>query len=163
MMSGLNGATRHAANGLSILGGVALVAMLVHINLDVIGRFVFDRPIPMTTEIVSYYYMVAVVFLPLAAVECHDKHIVVELLSQNLSVKGAMITVGFGSLVAAAYFAALTWRTGQEALAKFQIGEYALGAATLVTWPTRFLVPIGCFVLVLALILSTCRVARGTR
>ena len=32
---------------------LALVAMMLHVNLDVLGRYLFNAPLPMTTEVVS--------------------------------------------------------------------------------------------------------------
>ena len=43
--------------------------MMLHITADVVGKFVFNRPLPGTIPIVSQYYMVIAAFLPLAMVE----------------------------------------------------------------------------------------------
>lgn len=49
---------------LMVVGSIALMLMMVHVTVDVVGKFVFSQPVPMTLEIVSNYYIVAVVFLP---------------------------------------------------------------------------------------------------
>src|SRR5690606_42075662 len=76
----LNGLTNAGA----LVGGLLLVAMMVQVNLDGICRFFFGAPRPLTLEIVSHYYIVPGVFLPLAMVERDNAHISVELLSQHL-------------------------------------------------------------------------------
>ena len=141
----------------NLVAGVALVAMLLHVNLDVIGRTVFSLPIPMTTEMVSHYYMVAVVFLPLAAVALAGGHITVELIGERLTGTARRALALFAAGAAVVYFAAMTWHTGRAAIAKYQIGEYVIAQSTLTIWPTRFLVPLGCGVLVLALLVTAIR------
>ena len=50
---------------LAWIGGAALILMMLHIAADVVARYIFNAPLHGTVEIVSAYYMVAVVFLPL--------------------------------------------------------------------------------------------------
>ena len=151
---------RLAAEGLNLVAASALIAMLVHINLDVLGRYLFNAPLPMTIEVVSSYYMVAVVFLPLASVEWHDGHITVDVLAQFFGARADRVLLAAVTVVAAAYFAALAWRSALTAIDKFRIGEFAMGTAVLVTWPTRFLVPVGCAMIALVLLLKVVRQGR---
>ena len=67
------------------IGIAAVGLMMFHITFDVFGKYLFNAPLPATLEIVSHYYMVVVVFLPLAMVEKRDAHISVEVLTQNFS------------------------------------------------------------------------------
>ena len=69
---------------LAYVGGVGIVLMMVHIVIDVLGREVVGTPLDGTTEIVSFYNMVAVTFLPLAFVAHHEGHILVELFTRGL-------------------------------------------------------------------------------
>lgn len=144
---------RAAASALDWLGGIALVAMLVHVNADVLGRYLFNAPLPMTTEVVSYYYMVAVVFLPLAAVEWRDGHISVELLTQLMGPRARMALLVPAAVIAAGYFALLCWRTLLIAIDKYQVGEFVTGVMALDIWPTRFMVPAGCGLIALVILL----------
>ena len=157
MMRHIDTAIAAAARLCNLVAGVALVAMLLHVNLDVIGRTVFSLPIPMTTEMVSHYYMVAVVFLPLAAVAFAGGHITVELIGQRLTGVARRALALFAAGSATIYFAAMTWHTGRAAIAKYEIGEYVIAQSTLTIWPTRFLVPLGCGLLVLALVVTAIR------
>jgi TRAP-type C4-dicarboxylate transport system permease small subunit len=148
---------RRAAAGLNLVAAAALIAMLVHINLDVLGRYLFNAPLPMTIEIVSTYYMVEVVFLPLASVEWRDGHITVDVLARLFGGRAERILFAAVAVLSAAYFAALAWRSALTAIDKFRIGEFAMGTAVLVTWPTRFLVPLGCGLIALVLLLKAVR------
>ncbi|MFP6758198.1 MAG: hypothetical protein VCC99_08265, partial [Alphaproteobacteria bacterium] len=76
------------------------------------------------------------------------------LIGQRLTGRARRALMGFAAAAAVVYFAALTWHTAGAALAKLAIGEYVIGQAMLTIWPTRFLVPLGCGLLVLALLVT---------
>lgn len=63
---------------------LALAAMMIHICADAFSRWLFHAPIAGTLEIVSHYYMTAVVFLPLALVQRAREHITVDVFAQLL-------------------------------------------------------------------------------
>lgn len=149
------------SGGFNLVAAFALVAMMLHVNIDVLGRYLFNAPLPMTTEVVSAYYMVAVVFLPLAAIEWRDGHISVEIITQFIGDRPQQLLLAATGLCAAAYFAAIAWRTWLVAVQKFEIGEFITGVAVLSIWPTRFLVPVGCGLIVLVLLVKTVRRLRG--
>jgi len=60
------------------LAAAFLVLMALHITVDVVLRLMFGGAFPGTLEIVSFYYMVYAVFLPLAFVERRGEHIEVD-------------------------------------------------------------------------------------
>lgn len=141
--------------------GVALVLMMLHIAADVTLRYLFSSPIHGTVEIVSTYYMVAVVFLPLALIETKNGHIVVELVSQHLPARVQEWQIALVALVSAAYFGAFAWRTWDDALQKMAVGEVSLGNVPVTVWPTRFYLPIGCALITLVLIHKAIRLFVG--
>ncbi len=134
------------------IASLAMLAMTVQIVVDVVLRYFFNAPLVGTIEIVSAYYMVGVVFLPLAAVQAERGHIIVELFTQNLSPR----TNRF--LDAAAYSMCL-------ALLVFYIREsiYLAMAKTaslerleatlydIPVWPTRWFVPLGLIAMALCM------------
>lgn len=145
----------------SFLGGVALVLIMVHVNLDIACRYLFDAPLSGTIEIASYYYMIALVFLPLAAVERRNGHIAVELVSQKLSDRHQRILIGLVSLISAAYFGLLAWRLWLDAIEKAEVGETYAGSMSLPIWPPRFFMPLGCGLLVVLLVYKSVRLLSG--
>ena len=140
------------ASALMLVGGVALMLMMVHVTADVVGKFVFNRPIPMTLEMVSNYYMVAVVFLPFAAVERSSGNIHVELIYAHLPRLAKRLLDAVTYVLFAGLFWFLTTGTWAVAMKKFKVGEFIMGSYPVPIWPTRFLVPLGCG-LALALVL----------
>jgi TRAP-type C4-dicarboxylate transport system permease small subunit len=150
-----------ASNLAAFVAGAALIVMMLHINLDVALRYIFSAPLPNTIEIVSTYYIVAIVFLPFALVEILNAHIVVELLSQHLPKRAAEILISIAGLASAAYFTAFTLRSWEDAMQKYSVGEMALGNSQITVWPTRFYLPIGCGLLVLVLLYKSWRLIIG--
>ncbi|MGE0225419.1 MAG: TRAP transporter small permease [Acetobacteraceae bacterium] len=150
-----------SADLLAWVAGVILIVMMLHIVLDVGGRYLFASPLHNTVEIVSTYYIVAIVFLPLALVERLNAHIVVELLSQHLSLRAQEVLIGFVCLLSSAYFGAFTWRTWQDAVQKYLVGEVTLGTTAITVWPTRFYLPVGCALITLLLIYKAIRLFVG--
>jgi len=135
-----------------IVGGIALMLMMVNVTADVIGKFVFSAPVPVTLEMVSNYYMVAVVFLPLAAVERMNGNIHVELIYTHLPrvIKRLLDLVTHVLFAGLLYL--LTTSTWVVAMKKYNVGEFIMGSYPIAIWPTRFIVPVGC-ALALALVL----------
>jgi len=153
----LDGASKLLALG----AGCAVILMMLHINLDVAMRYIFSAPFANTIEIVSTYYIVAIVFLPLALVERMNANIVVEILAQHLPKRTAELLIAVVAIVTALYFGALSWSTGIDAMEKYEVGEIALGNSQITVWPTRFYLPIGCGLLVLVLLHKAWRLFAG--
>ena len=165
-----NGTTGHGALGtvdrlllrvidaisllLMVVGGFALMLMMVQVTADVIGKFVFNSPIPVTLEMVANYYMVAVVFLPLAAVERMEGNIHVELIYARLprTAKRVLDVVSYMLFVWLIWL--MTAGTWKVAIKKFNVGEFIMGSYSVIIWPTRFLVPIGCGLLLALLVVK---------
>lgn len=150
-----------ASNLLGFIAGAAVIAMMIHINIDVAMRYIFAAPFANTIEIVSSYYIVAIVFLPLAMVERLNANIVVEIVAQHLSKRSSELLIAAVAIVSAVYFGALTYTTGLDAIGKYEVGEIALGNSQITIWPTRFYLPIGCGLLVLVLLNKARRLIAG--
>jgi TRAP-type C4-dicarboxylate transport system permease small subunit len=137
--------TLDEAAGLLVKMGCVLVGLMaLHVVLDVTGRYVFNAPLPGTVEFVSHYYMVGVIFWPLAYVQSQRGHFVAEVFTQRMPpmvVRGIDATC---TLVTALLLAFLTWRTAAYALEFTQARESVQTAYfTIATWPSRWFVPLG--------------------
>lgn len=135
------------------VGAVVVGLMMVHITADVIGKFVFDRPLPGTIPIVSKFYMVIIAFLPLAIVERESGHIDVEVLTNQFSRTVQKFLYFFSTLLGIAVYGALTWRTWLEAMKKYGIGTFSYEEGIkIITWPSYFILPFGIALTVVVLI-----------
>lgn len=137
--------------------------MAIQINLDVLGRYLFNAPLPATTEIVTAYLMVAIVFLPLARIEMSDAHISVDLITQFLPEAAQLRLQAFACAAGALLFGLLTGSSWQSAVSKYEIGEYVMGEYSVVVWPSRFFVPIGCGLMTALLVYKGYRLLIGDR
>ena len=130
-------------SGLALLGAVGVIAMLVHITLYVILRNFASAPIPATVEIVSYYYMVAIAFLPLAWAERRGDMISVEIFSHFLVGRIGRINAVFVALVTFAAYLVLTYTTWTVAMRQFTAGSYVISLSVAVpVWPSYFILPL---------------------
>lgn len=149
------------SHALVLVCSAALVLMMVQVTLDVAGKYLLHEPIPGSETIVASYYMVAIVFLPLAWVEVRGEAIAVEILYGIASkpIRMIMAAMGAGATVICYGFLALfLW---EPALHAYRIGEFDAGTWDVITWPSRFLLPIGLALGALAALLQMIRILTG--
>jgi TRAP-type C4-dicarboxylate transport system permease small subunit len=133
-----------ASRQLNNVAMVLISIMMLHISLDVAGKFLLNAPIEGTLETVALYYMVAIVFLPLAYSTHSGGQIVVELFTRNLSKRSVQIIDGAIGLFAFAFLVLFAWQTGLEAVAKTESGEVRETATSVISiWPSRWLPVLG--------------------
>ena len=145
-----------------IVGGILLVAMMIHVSVDIIAKLAFNAPIALTGALVTEYYMVAVAFLALAAGEYRQAHIAVDIVVLQMPPRVRGIVELLGMILSALIFSVLAVQAWQQAVAKFASSAFIMEQATRVTvWPAFFFLPIG-FGLMAALLLVkiVCRLAR---
>lgn len=136
-------ALRRICHILMLMGGAGVVLMMLNVTLDVVLKAFWNTPIQGTLEISSYYYMVAIVMLPMALVELDDEHVVVDLVYNRLPGWVQRIVLVIACAAAVAILAVMTWRTGQDAIRAWRVGEVVMGSREVIVWPARVMLPIG--------------------
>ena len=122
----------------------AAALMMVQISVDVVSKLLLGRPIIATIEIVSTYYMVALVFLPLAFVDRTGGHIAADLLTRAMGRRSRALTLWLMDLLVLVTIGLLFWYTLDEAIRRTVDGEvWRSGEYLLPVWPSRWLLPIG--------------------
>ena len=123
---------------------VALMLATVHVTADVIMTRLFQSPINGTQMIVTTYYMVAMLFMPLAYAESRSGHIKADLFFSPLPY-AVRWTVSLLTYVAmSAFLAVMTWQLYLRAARQTRIGEmYLLSDMTVILWPSRWLAVLG--------------------
>lgn len=123
------------------ISGLLLGVMMLHVCADVAMKYLANKPIQGTLEIVSYYYMVGAVFLPVAFIELTRGSVSVDLFFDMMP-RALQIAcmVGVLGLCATAYglLCAITWG---DALRSFARSEVVMGPVTVPIWPSRFVLP----------------------
>ena len=145
-----------AGGALVLIGTGAMLLMMLHIVVDVTGRYFFNHPLPGTLESVTYYYMVMVTALPFAYVTRTQGQIVVEMFTNWLPKRWLELLEAIVGLLVLVYVGVIAWKSGQEAIVKTVLGEVRnVGSTQIVTWPTRWFVPFGFGVMGCAVLLRT--------
>ncbi|WP_372921416.1 TRAP transporter small permease [Roseovarius sp.] len=135
-----------------IIGAVAATAMILVVIADVLSSYLLGRQIQNSFEIVAFYLMVALVFLPMGSVELSHEHINTDFVVQALPASVRLGLYVFSQLIGAVFVALLCYQTGLDALRSYARNEMVMGTTMLVTWPSRFFLPVGFGFLVLCLL-----------
>lgn len=144
------------ANVAALAAGIVMLCMMVQIAFDAMLKHLANQPIPATLEITSSYYMVALVYLPLALVTRRGGHIEVELFTQGLSPRALAAVKAFGGLIGIFYVSLLVWRGGGEAVHMTSVAEkWETATWDMQVWPARWFFPVGCALMLVFLVLHT--------
>lgn len=137
-----------------VVAGIIGVVMMLHVTLDVAARGLFRHALPGVGEITASYYMIIVVFLPLAWVSYNDTHIRADLFTQLLPAKLRPAASVATDLLTIAYLALMGWQGVVSALKRMAQNEIQqIPGGFLSIWPARWLVPIAVVAMILATIL----------
>lgn len=120
-----------------------MVLMMAHITTDVAMRFFFDGRLIGTLEIVSFYYMVVIVFLCLGYVELRGEHIRVDLFAQMMPQSLQLVLYQLACVLGLVFFGMLFWQSGQDAIDATTRAEEAMSNFTFYIWPARWALPVG--------------------
>jgi TRAP-type C4-dicarboxylate transport system permease small subunit len=146
------------SRALLALAIIAGFLMMVHVTVDIFFRTALNSPLPGTNQTVAAYYMIMATFLPLAILGRNDAHISAEIFTERLSRAARrrldVATTALGLL----YMAVFTWQSWVSAgrqTARQEVVEIPNGF--LVTWPSRWLLPIAGASLFLCLLMRVIR------
>ncbi len=154
-------AFRKLTQGLMLVGGLGVILMMLNITLDVALKVFWNAPIQGTVEISSYYYMVAIVLLPMALVEYDDEQISVDLLFNHFPGWLKRVSLMITFVATAGMLSIMTWRTGLDAVRAFKVGEVVMGSREIIVWPARCLLPLGFGLAAVAAVMRAVMLLRG--
>lgn len=129
---------------LAAAGMVVVVLMALHIFADVTARFLFTYPLAGTLEIVAHYYMVGLVFAPLAYVERRRGHIAADIATRFLGARARHAIAAIAGLAMALFVGFLAWQGTLAALRSTAALEYVQTSGYFVyIFAARWFVPVG--------------------
>lgn len=129
---------------LAFVGAVGVILMMVHVCADIVARTITGASLPATVEIVSYYYMVLVAFLPLAWVERRGGMISVELIEFMMSPRMMKISDAMVAALGTVIYAVMAYATWITAVKNYVTGTFVVALQVkIITWPGYFLPSIG--------------------
>jgi TRAP-type C4-dicarboxylate transport system permease small subunit len=136
---------------LSLLAGFL---MMMHVTIDVTGRYVFNRPLDGTTEIVAAYYMVMVAYAPWAWLASRDRHIVAGMFQHIGTPRFDFWLEIVVKIFTAVCVSVFTYQTFLAAFRQTRSGEVWLaGTMYIPVWPSRWVLPVSGFFMVVYLVL----------
>lgn len=145
------------ATGFGFAAAASVALMLVHIVLDVGGRFLFRQPITGTLEYVQWIWMPMIVFLAFGLAQVKDEHINATVLTDTLSARARRVVDIIALSCAVVGTAVLIYPAILNAQRAVEINDTALSAAFVPRWPVKILVVACLVVLLLAFIASLAR------
>lgn len=143
---------------LMLLGGVAMLLMMFQITADVFMKHFFNQPITGTLEMVSFYYMTGIIFLPFAYIQTKRGHIVVELIAQKMTPRGQLISQCFTDVLMLIFL--LLYVSSNYDLAVFKMGfdeAVEIAEDDFLVWPARWMLPVGGSLMIIVLVLQMLR------
>lgn len=143
------GSYARVVQALMAVAGVALVLMMVHICLEALFRVVLPSVTLHTIVMVSTWYMVVIVFLPMPYVGEVHGHLSVFHLDSLLSDGGKRALRIFASSLSLAYLALLGYLTLLEAIDHTRKGTIIQASMTYIpVWPPYWALPLAIFIMV---------------
>ena len=122
---------------------LVILLMMMRITLDVGVRYFINGQIVGTLEWVSFYYMVALVFLALGYVEYKNENIRVDLFAQMMPGSVQLGLYVFACVLGLIFFGMLFWQSLLDAIGATQRAEEAMSNFRFLIWPARWVLPIG--------------------
>ncbi len=136
---------------LLFLSGIICGISMLLITADVMGRYLFNSPIPGTLEVTEFFLCI-IVFGGLTYLEIRGEHIRILLIYSRLSANHQFALNVFAKGVGILFFGLMTWQTCLNALHSFTTQEATWGEVSVPLWIGKAFVFLGCLTLTLHLV-----------
>ncbi len=134
-------AVRSIDRAINSVTAVVVVAMMVHVTVHALSRFLFQAPLPVTNELIEYMYMPIVALLGIPSALLQREHIVATLFTERMTVANAVFFRALGAVIGVVVSAAWAFFGAREATHNMEIQAVA-GISAVTIWPIYFIVPI---------------------
>ncbi len=134
-----------ASSYLSRIGAIALFGMMCLTTLDVIGRYLFNKPVLGAFELTEFLVLI-LIFSYLAYTQSVDAHVSVELFVGRLPKKIQTLIYLFNHTVSLALMMLVAWKSFEKAMELIETGENSPNLS-LPNYPFVFFMTLGCVVM----------------
>jgi TRAP-type C4-dicarboxylate transport system permease small subunit len=141
-------------NLLTAIAAGLLVPMMFLVSGDVVGRYIFNHPLPAVFEINSDFLMVLVVFFPLAYVHRCKEHVFITLFTDPMPAKVRATLETISVFIGLVSYGLIGVYSLQRALIATRVREYTSGVIDVPVWLAKWIIPIGCFAFCIELFLD---------
>jgi TRAP-type C4-dicarboxylate transport system permease small subunit len=112
-----------------------------------------EEPLPAIFQLTEFM-MVGVVYLGISYVQSMKEHIKIEMATSWLPQWGQDFLDIFGYMVGLLLFAIMMWQSGRLAWEAWVTQDYTMGIIHFPLWPAKGIIPIGCGLLCIRLLLD---------
>ncbi len=126
----------------AIISSIAVFVIMALISADVVGRFLFNRPVMGTYEL-GQMFMVCMVFLGLSYTQMVGGNVTVDTFTQRLNPRIRAALSIFSNIVGLIIFALMTHSSGHLACIALKNKRTVQGLLGMPLYPSKFLVTIG--------------------
>jgi TRAP-type transport system small permease protein len=135
----------------NVLGAILVMGMMFLIVVDVSGRYLFNKPLQGTMELVIFI-MAGIVFLTIGHTQAVKGHIKVEVLLEFISPRSRKVLELVAYCVGLGIWTLIAWQGMALVKDAWNISEVTDGLIPFSTLPAKLTVPIGSILLCLRFI-----------
>lgn len=156
--SGVYPALRRGADTLDnvvmFVGCAMLFALMCIVVSDVTLRYLFNRPLAWSYEVISSYLMPGLFFFAVSHTLKANTHVSVDILHNYISRRTRYTFESITTLLAIPAFAICTWVSAGKTLEDIQTHATATSGLAVPTWTISLMLPLGFGLLTLRLVLN---------
>ena len=131
---------------------VLVVIIMVMVSADAISRYIFNKPLQFTYDLVTMYFLPGGMFFALSFTLRRGGHINVDLFSSALPRAVSRLALGVSFLASAIFVTIIVYRVAVQAEESWRLGEATVGLYAWPTWVGEAIVPIAFTVLLLRIL-----------
>lgn len=125
---------RWVALGAFVASGLATIAVLVAVTVDIVGRGAFNAPLQGSTELVALL-MIAIVMLGAPQTSLLGAHIRISVLTDRLGKGSQAVLAVVASVLGAVVLGLMAWTGVSMTIDSWRSGDYAMGSIHWPMWP----------------------------
>jgi TRAP-type C4-dicarboxylate transport system permease small subunit len=143
----------HLLRGFGLISAVATFLMMVLVVANIIGRYLFNKPVTGTLEFTESL-LVLIIFCSVALTQYDGGHIRVNLVTRRLPKRVARILTVVAMLCGCAFFTWCAYAAWIFAAQSYSFNEQEWGEVVFPLWPMKFVVFAGIALLALQFLLD---------
>jgi TRAP-type C4-dicarboxylate transport system permease small subunit len=148
--------------GMSVIGALVLLLMLVVTIADVVADKLLKLPFPGSTELVMSIMPISVCAF-LLSLQIKKRHIVIDIMVNMLGPKARVFLQLLTPPCGIFLFGLLTWLSVPLAIHSIRIGEHTGGNVGVPMYPAKVMIPIATGLVTVQLIIELVRILRDWR
>ena len=137
----------------SVIAAAAIAMMIISTTLDTTSRYAFNFPLAGVFELNEVLLVIAV-FMTLSWTQGARGHTRVVLGLRRFSMRNAIKLDTLCWVLCFIFLAVMGWQSAREALRSYEINEFRWGSVQMQIWWAKALVPLGCWLTCLQLVVD---------